>query len=74
MGEETLGPTSNISTDGDVERRLLLVEEYTTVHLTDVECTWKDELVGLSIMDKMVGPHGLTHNFDLKYIEKHKRS
>lgn len=69
MGEETLEPITNISTDGDPKR-----QEYTTIHLRDVECTWKDGLVDLSLMDKMVGPRGLTHKFDLKHIEKRKRT
>lgn len=69
LEEEALGPVTNISSESDVEQRLLLREECTTNHLREVKRTWKDELVDLPLMDKMVSPRGLTHNFDLKHIE-----
>lgn len=74
MAESKLGPITNISTDGDAERRLLLVNEYTTVHLRDLDCTWKDELAELPLFHKMVGRRGITHNFDWKHMEKRKRT
>lgn len=68
-----MGPITNISTDGDAERRRLLVEGYTTVHLKDLPGTWKDILAELPLFHKLVGPRGVTHHFDWKHMEKRKR-
>lgn len=74
MAEKTHGPLVNVATDGDAERRLLLAQEFSTVQLETLGCEWADELGFLDLMDKTVGPNGITQTFDLKHIVKRMRT
>ena len=64
----------NVATDGDAERRTLLAQAFATVQLEDLRFDWAKELRSLELMDKAVGPHGITQTFDLKHIIKRMRT